>query len=138
MLTTASLANQKVDLTDPLGRDLGAITVEEEQDDLLMGTFSPGVDYGSVNQMFLEFEEAANDQAMSAVGRIQTQIDDLGLHLKPFAAAPLRVFNVQIWSDGGVSCRLRPFQPIAPVGCTVNGVAATTPTADPDRTAKTG
>lgn len=124
MLTLASLANQTVSLTDAAGREIGTIAVEDVRDDLILGTFVPGPDFAADRPTFFEFEEAAEAQALSVVDQIEKQIDALGLRIHPRGISPVRVYDVQIWSDGGVSCRLRPFRPVAKVSHITNGISA--------------
>ncbi len=130
MLTAPPQADQVVALTDREGRDIGTISVGAVRDDLLTGTFTPGADYPSVRQLFSDFEEAAEAQALSAVDRYGGLIDALEFRIRPPAATPVPVFDVQIWSDGGISCRLRPGPPPGSYAGAANGAPVPGPAAD--------
>jgi hypothetical protein len=60
-----------------------------------------------VRQLFQEFEEAVNLQALSVIDELDTAITALGLHLQtPRDSQRLEVHDVQIWSDGSITCRV--------------------------------
>jgi len=50
-------ANQTVQLTDALDRDLGTLVIEEVRDELLLGEFTPGADYPAVREIFEGFSD---------------------------------------------------------------------------------
>ena len=133
MLTLTSLVNQTVSLTDPQGRDIGTIVVESIRDDLLLGTFTPGPDYAAVRPLFLDFEEAADAQALGVVDEYEKEIEGIGLHIRPRGDAVVRVYDVQIWTDGGVSCRFRPYRPPTPAAQAVNGAHMARPPVSDNR-----
>ncbi len=57
--------------------------------------------------VFQEFEEAVNGQDLGVVERLDSGIAALGLHLRsPEGSLLTDVHDVQIWSDGGISCRI--------------------------------
>ncbi len=98
---------QRLELLDAQERALGQITLEERQGDLLLGSFAPGPGFAAVEPLFRRFEEAVNLQAIPAADRCEAAISALGLYLgQTGGAAKVDVTDVQIWSDGGVSCRL--------------------------------
>jgi hypothetical protein len=101
-------AGHTVPLTDGRGRDIGRVIVERVDDDLIEGAFEPGADFGAVRQLFLDFEEAVNLQALGAADRLGGEIDALRFRLGVEGQSEsIDVFDVQIWSEGGISCRLR-------------------------------
>jgi hypothetical protein len=105
---------QRLELLDSQERALGQITLEERQGDLLLGSFAPGPDYAVVESLFRRFEEAVNAQALTAADRCEAAIDALGLHVRESGGmGKVDVTDVQIWSDGGVSCRLTGAAPSA-------------------------
>jgi hypothetical protein len=100
-------AEQIVDLLDNQQRRIGQMRIERQEENLLVGTFVPGPDFPSVEPLFHAFEEAADVQALSVIDELDTAIAALGLHLcSPGAPEPMAIQDVQIWSDGGISCRL--------------------------------
>ena len=62
--------------------------------------------------------------ALGVAGRFEQEIEALEWSITPPATAPVRVYDVQIWRDGGVSCRFRPFQPPPAADPGANGAAA--------------
>jgi hypothetical protein len=98
---------QLLELLDAKQRALGQITLEERQGDLLLGRFAPGPDFPAVEPLFREFEEAVNAQALGAADRCEAAIGALGLRLRaPGNREQMEIKDVQIWSDGGISCRI--------------------------------
>jgi hypothetical protein len=100
-------SGQVLELLDAERRMLGRLTVEDQEDSLLTGHFAPGPSFAAVEPLFRDFEEAANAQAFRALDRIDAAITALGLRLRlPDAEHPIPITDVQIWSDGGMTCRL--------------------------------
>ena len=100
-------AEQRVYLIDAQQRQIGQITIERNEDNLLFGKFVPGSDFSAVKRLFQDFEEAANFQVLSVVDELDTEIAALGLHLRtPDGSQCIKIHDVQIWSDGDMTCRL--------------------------------
>lgn len=98
---------QILELLDARQRPLGKVTLEGREDDLLLGRFTPGPAFASVEPLFRDFEEAANTQALAVVDKLDAAIAALGLRLAATDKADgVDIKDVQIWSDGGVTCRL--------------------------------
>ena len=96
-----------LNLVDAFYRPVGQIMVEEYENDLISGEFVPGPAFGSMENLFLSFEEAVGAQAFSMVDELDAQIAALGLRLYwSSEIPPTEVKDVQIWSDGGVSFQL--------------------------------
>ncbi len=94
-------------LTDRRRRQIGQFTIESRENELIMGRFVPGPAFPAVEQLFRDFEEAANAQALSVVDEFDAKIAALGLCLRsPDGLQRIRIHDVQIWSDGGITCRL--------------------------------
>lgn len=110
-------ANQIVKLTDGVGRDIGSLTVERIDGDLLLGTFTSGVDYLNVQKVFDGFAEAVEYGALSVVDSFDKQIAALGIRVS-LGDWTVPAHDVQIYPDGAASCRI----PLA----TFNGVSSTT------------
>lgn len=104
-MTTA--VGQLCRMTDAAGRDIGTLCVEEVRGDCLIGTFTPGADYPAVEPLFRAFAEIVEDQVLSLLDQVAAPIEALGIRLSD--GTP--VHDVQIYPDGGASCRLP-----APVG----------------------
>lgn len=94
-------------------RQLGQIRIERQEADLLSGRFMPGPTFSNVEQLFHEFEAAVEVQALHVIETLDAAIAALGLHLQwPDTREPIAVQDVQIWSDGTITCRLCE-QPVA-------------------------
>src|SRR5437899_438739 len=94
-------------LRDSKQREMGQLTVERQEGDLLFAKFAPGPAFALVESLFHDFEEAVNGQALGVVDELDAAIAALGLHLLlPDGSPSLDVHDVQIWSDGGMTCRL--------------------------------
>jgi hypothetical protein len=113
-------------LVDAQQRRLGWMALESNDGGLLSGTFTPGPDYPAVRPLFRAFEEAAELQALSAVDRLDATLASLGLRLCPQGgASPVPVHDVQIWSDGGMTCRVGAPAPVPLNGSPPGSQAAT-------------
>ena len=96
-----------VHLVDRQGEQMGEIEIERREENLIFGRFIPGPAFSTVRQLFQEFEEAVNLQALSVIDELDTAITALGLHLQtPRDSQRLEVHDVQIWSDGSITCRV--------------------------------
>jgi hypothetical protein len=94
-------------LFDAQQRQLGQMTVDRRDDRLLFGTFAPGPDFPAVQSLFQDFEEAVNSQALGFVDELDTALAALGMFLQSSdGTRRLAVHDVQIWSDGAMTCRL--------------------------------
>jgi hypothetical protein len=103
---------QDVLLTDGQGRALGRVTVVRLQGDLVIGKLNPGPDFPAVAGLFREFEEAANQQALSAADELGAAIDSLRLQLRPLdGSLGQEVHDVQVMNGHDFSCRLLPHAP---------------------------
>jgi hypothetical protein len=101
------LLGQTLNMVDPDGRVVGRITLEEQEGDLLCGRFQPEVAFATAAPLFQAFEKAVNAQALSVVDELDRGIDALGFAVTLAGSAQaLPIKDLQIWSDGGVSCRL--------------------------------
>jgi hypothetical protein len=98
-----------VRLTDAAGRDFGSVAVESMADGLILGTFTPGPDYPAVEPRFAYFAEVADTNSLSFLDEAEAGIAALGVRLRVADEAdPVAVSDVQIFPDGGFSCRLPP------------------------------
>ena len=114
-------------LLDARQRQIGELVLERSEDKLLFGKFIPGRAFAEVQHLFREFEEAVNCRALRKVDELDATIDALGLHLQsPDGSQRLAIRDVQIWSDGGITCRL-----LGPALVEVNGSLVTTQTQVP-------
>ena len=88
-------------------QQLGQMQIERQEEALLYCTFVPGPAFPSVEQLFHEFEAAVEVQALHVIETLDATIATLGLHLQwPDTREPIAVQDVQIWSDGSITCRL--------------------------------
>ena len=95
-------------LIDSEERKLGEVQIERREGDLLIGRVLPGPAFAGVAPLFRSFEEAVNSQSLAALEEIDATIAALGLTLRvPDNAQAVGISDVQIWSDGGITCKLR-------------------------------
>lgn len=93
-------------LLDAQQRHIGNVVVERTEGDLSIGRFIPGPAFPQVQELFREFEEAVESQALSATDAIDRRIAALGLCARRSGAPECaKVHDVQIWSHGGISLR---------------------------------
>ena len=98
---------ETLQLIDAKRRDIGEVSIDSKVEQLLTGEFAPGSHFSRVEELFQKFEEAVNVQALSIVDQLDKQIAALGLQLySPDHGQSIKIHDVQIWSDGGFSCRL--------------------------------
>ena len=96
-----------LELVDTEQRQLGQMRIERQEENLLYGAFVPGPAFPHAEQLFHEFEAAVAVQALHVVETLDAAIAALGLHLQwPDTREPIPVQDVQIWSDGTITCRL--------------------------------
>lgn len=100
-------AEQIVDLVDIHQRQIGQIRIERQEEDLVVGTFLPGSDFSCIAQLFRDFEEAVDSQALHVVDELDAKIAAVELQLRcPNLPDSIAIRDVQIWSDSSFTCRL--------------------------------
>jgi hypothetical protein len=100
-------AEHVVQLVDRQGQHLGQITIEQIEADLVRGQFLPGPAFPSVQHLFQAFEEAVDMQALSVIDELDAAIARLGLCVSLSSDGQwMEVHDVQIWSDGSITCRI--------------------------------
>src|SRR5262245_60885820 len=72
---------QTVELLDGRSRRLGSVTVEQIEDDFVLGRFAPAPEFAAVEPIFSEFVAAANDQLFDRVDELDSAIVALDLRL---------------------------------------------------------
>lgn len=99
--------NERLALSDARGTVLGTVAVEEVCGDALLGAFVPGPGFAAFAELFRRFDEHVEAGALAVLPGIESEIAALGLCVSRAGedAAPADV--VQIYSDGGFSCRPR-------------------------------
>ncbi len=99
--------SQAFSLWDRQDRDLGRVVVERVERDLVFGRFTPGTAYPHVERLFAEYVEAANDQLLSIIARLDERISELGLRLhSPDGTTVPEIYDVQV-GDGVITFRTR-------------------------------
>jgi hypothetical protein len=99
---------QVMHLIDWQGQQLGHIEIERGEDNLIYGRFIPSPAFSAVQPLFQEFEEAVNLQALSVIDELDRAIEALGLQVYvPGDPQGIAAHDVQIWSDGSITCRVR-------------------------------
>jgi hypothetical protein len=107
MLIMSFTTDKPVILLDAQQRQLGQIEVERTEGDLLFGKFLPEPAFAAVARLFRDFEEAADCQALAVVDKLDAAIVALGLTLRfPDGSRSVNLSDVQIWTDGGITCRM--------------------------------
>ena len=118
-----------LELTDPRGVVLGAVDIDTVEPSRLrlLGTFHPGPGFQPFVALFNTFEEYVEAAALAHLPEIERQIAALGLLIARSGEQGVAVNDVQIYSDGGFSCR--PLIPANLNGRPVDGsmVTAATP-----------
>jgi hypothetical protein len=109
-------------LTDASGTLLGGVDVAAIEHDHVLGTFCPLGTFAVVAGLFRRFEEHVEAAALAVLPEIERQIAALNLRIGRSGEPSVPACDVQIYSDGGFSCR-----PVVPVGG--NGSSAHRPTA---------
>ena len=90
------------------GLCIGWFVAEERDGEYIRGTFTPGPDFPAVETLFHEFEELVNDQVLSLTDRAMAEIDRLGITVVSPVGRTVEVHDVQLYSDGVGSYRVRP------------------------------
>lgn len=94
-------------VSDQLGRELGSVEVESISDGLVLGEFVPGPDYPAVEAVFRTFAEMVEMNSLHFVGEAAEAINQIGVTIRAHPSRPpIAVWDVQIYPDGGFSCRL--------------------------------
>jgi hypothetical protein len=91
------------------GGDLaGEVTVSSSGETLMLGSFAPAPHFRLYEQLFKEFEQAANDQLFVEIDRLEREIAELGFYvIGPFPQEDrLEIEDLQIMGND-VSFRLR-------------------------------
>jgi hypothetical protein len=100
-------AEVRFHLVDVHQRQVGEMVLERSEEKLLFGKFIPGRAFSEVELLFRGFEEAVNLQALRKVDELDAAIGALGLYLRsPDGSQEFAIRDVQIWSDGSITCRL--------------------------------
>lgn len=97
---------QVLEIIDGQQRLLGTVQVERLQGNLLCGQFRAAAGFADVAELFRQFDEAVNVQALAVLDEIDAAIAALGLQLR--LSDSLRtcpIHDVQIYADGAFSCR---------------------------------
>ena len=116
---------QMLELVDTHHQPFGHMQMVRQEGTLLFGTFQPGVAFSRVAQLFRDFEAAVEVQALHAIETLDAAIAALGLHLHdPVSLEAIAITDVQIWSDGGMTCRLAR-EPLVPTPTTQGSASST-------------
>jgi hypothetical protein len=91
-------------LYDKSGRRLGSVRVDGVRSNTLTGTFTEAPMFATVSNVFRRFEELVESNALAVLPDAEKEIAELGLVIR--ADSDLPVSDVQIYSDGGFSCRV--------------------------------
>ncbi len=104
---TAVVASQTISLTDAAGAVLGSARVESVSAGLILGDFTPGPGFRAVEAVFRHFADVVDQQAFTYADEAEAAVARLGIAIRPSGRGePIPVHDVQIYPDGGFSCRL--------------------------------
>src|SRR5438105_4279549 len=93
-------------LSDAAGRDLGQVRVESYSDGLFLGDFDAGPDYPSVEPIFRHLADVIEQASFSYLDVAEAAVARLGITIRTADGQPVPVRDIQIYPDGGFSCRL--------------------------------
>lgn len=98
----------KFSLMDCDGNLVGEVTASPSDEARMLGGFTPAPHFRLYEQLFQEFEQAANDQLFLEIDRLEREIAALGFNLVgPFPREDrVEIEDLQIMGSG-VSFRLR-------------------------------
>jgi hypothetical protein len=102
---------ERLTLSDATGTAFGTVDVDAVESGLVLGTFRPGTGFAGAAELFRQFEEHVEAAALAVLPEIERRIAALGLRIGRAGEASVPTDDVQIYSDGGFSCR-----PVVPVG----------------------
>jgi hypothetical protein len=107
--------NELYVLRDAQGASIGEVQVTALDDQIVRGRFLPRSAYDLYKHLFRSHEEAVNQLLLSNIDEIEDQIEAIDLKLGRLEnSSRVKVYNVQITTDGRISFRLIPFVPIDP------------------------
>jgi hypothetical protein len=107
MLTVQPTIGQRVVLAGDGSPHLGSIVVDDVREGRVLGTFTPGPDFGSIEPLVREYEEIINDQIFSLLDEFGAKLAALRLELVSADGQVIGSVNdLQIASDGGTLVRL--------------------------------
>jgi hypothetical protein len=92
-------------LTQPDGTPLGVADIDSVDGPVVLGSFRPTPEFGRVSALFHEFEECVEFAALAVLPDIERRIADLGLRIQRAGEPGIRIDDLQIFTDGGFSCR---------------------------------
>jgi hypothetical protein len=107
-MTTLTSA-KTLSLQGPKGDVLGEVRIDEIIDGRVHGEFEPATGFAIYAPVFERFTEIVNEQVFVLLDKIESEIAQLGLWVRfDPSDTPQRVYDVQIFTDGGYgfSCRL--------------------------------
>jgi hypothetical protein len=98
-------------LWDRHQRLLGKLVIHRIEGNLVLGQFLAEPAFASVQHLFAEVVEAANQQLFNTVDELDREIAALGLHLGSANGAPLPALDDVLIADEEISFRIRPDSP---------------------------
>jgi hypothetical protein len=117
---TPYIPGDRLAISDAAGTLLGTAVLDTVEGSIILGTFRRAPGFGSVAELFRRFEEHVEAAALAVLPEIEKQIASLGLTGSRPGEPGVLLADVQIYSDGGFSCK-----PLVPVGG--NGLPANQP-----------
>ncbi|MGS0897633.1 hypothetical protein ACVBGC_34835 [Burkholderia stagnalis] len=71
----------KFHLNDCSGNFAGEVAVTSSEGGVMIGNFTPGENFRLYEKIFIEFEQAANNQLFVEIDRLEREITELGFYL---------------------------------------------------------
>ena len=98
---------QVLTLLDGQTRRIGDIAIEGLEDNLLFARMRTGPDFAIAEPLFRAFEEAVELQALKKVNDLVAEIRAMELQrVSADGKHTVPIHNVQVWSDGRMTCRV--------------------------------
>jgi hypothetical protein len=86
---------------------IGTVQISSIEEGRVHGEFIPAARFDEYEPIFRRYTEIVENQAFTYLDQIESEIARLGITIRfEETDAPERVYNVQIFTDGGFSCRL--------------------------------
>ena len=100
-------ATKTLRVLSPGRLDLGTVHIEDIKEGRIHGEFVPSEHFGTYEPIFRRYTEIVEEQAFTYLDQIESEIARLGITIQfDETDEPERVYGVQIFTDGGFSCRL--------------------------------
>lgn len=98
-------SGDRLTVTDASGVPLGTAGIDRAEGGLVLGAFRPAPAFATVADLFRQFEEHVEAAALAVLPALEQRIAALNLRVGRSGEPTVAADDVQIYSDGGFSCR---------------------------------